>query len=252
MRHNKGKKRVGRLFKRDEAKELNRAAYEIFVKTGTKLESGQRPVDVLAKLAELPIIETLSSFNKKWKMLKAVAILAPKLGVNLPRIRSSLKHSFLSFQDENDPIYAAVLAFPLLEDNYEGRPAKIKRNRQPSLINEPDKISAFYRGHQWRKLRYLVLQKWGRKCMLCGQTEGIMHGDHIKPLRKYWSLRLDFENIQILCEVCNHGKGNWDETDWRPTLKPELKLEIRPTRTGLPIKRVRLSVPFEDTTKSSG
>ena len=42
-----------------------------------------------------------------------------------------------------------------------------------------------------------------------------MHVDHIKPRKLYPALALDVNNLQILCEVCNHGKGNWDMTDWR-------------------------------------
>jgi 5-methylcytosine-specific restriction endonuclease McrA len=80
------------------------------------------------------------------------------------------------------------------------------------------KLTAFYASYAWRNLRYIVLQKYGRKCMLCGSTERICV-DHIKSLRKHWSLRLDITNLQVLCEPCNHGKGNWDETDWRPKEK---------------------------------
>ncbi len=42
-----------------------------------------------------------------------------------------------------------------------------------------------------------------------------MHVDHIKPRRKYPELALSRSNLQVLCNLCNHGKGNWDETDWR-------------------------------------
>ena len=42
-----------------------------------------------------------------------------------------------------------------------------------------------------------------------------MHVDHIKPISKYWELRLEIENLQVLCAECNQGKGAWDETDWR-------------------------------------
>ncbi|MCZ6605441.1 MAG: HNH endonuclease [Alphaproteobacteria bacterium] len=43
-----------------------------------------------------------------------------------------------------------------------------------------------------------------------------MNVDHIKPLRRYWELRLASRNLQVLCGGCNHGKGNRDEADWRP------------------------------------
>jgi 5-methylcytosine-specific restriction endonuclease McrA len=52
--------------------------------------------------------------------------------------------------------------------------------------------------------------------MLCRQTNGVMHVDHIKPRSKYPHLALRESNLQVLCEACNLGKGNWDETDWRP------------------------------------
>lgn len=80
------------------------------------------------------------------------------------------------------------------------------------------RAQVFYESYEWRKLRYEILLKNGKRCSCCGATpeQGIfLHVDHIKPLRKYWSLRLDPTNLQVLCEVCNHGKGNWDETDHR-------------------------------------
>jgi 5-methylcytosine-specific restriction endonuclease McrA len=41
------------------------------------------------------------------------------------------------------------------------------------------------------------------------------HVDHIKPRKTHPHLALDFDNLQILCEDDNHGKANWDSTDWR-------------------------------------
>lgn len=73
----------------------------------------------------------------------------------------------------------------------------------------------FYESFDWRRLRFKTIKRYGRVCMCCGTTKGEMHVDHIKPVRKYWELRLDPDNLQVLCDECNHGKGNWDETDFR-------------------------------------
>lgn len=96
---------------------------------------------------------------------------------------------------------------------------KVKRFPEPpnkKYINDNEQVDEFYKSFEWRKLRYKILAKYGRKCMACGTTTGQIHVDHIKPLRRYWHLRLVEDNLQILCEDCNHGKGSWDETDWRP------------------------------------
>lgn len=77
----------------------------------------------------------------------------------------------------------------------------------------------FLQSYEWRRIRYEVIVKYESRCMACGRTpkDGIViHVDHIKPRRKHPELALVFGNLQILCHECNHGKGNWDETDWRP------------------------------------
>lgn len=91
--------------------------------------------------------------------------------------------------------------------------SKHKRDKDFATSNK------FLSSYQWRKLRYEAIQKYERRCMCCGLTpdDGIkLHVDHIKPRKKYPELALDIDNLQILCEICNHGKGNWDETDHRP------------------------------------
>jgi 5-methylcytosine-specific restriction endonuclease McrA len=121
---------------------------------------------------------------------------------------------------------------------------KIALPRREQTV-KPNRITAFYRSYDWKEIRYRVLLKYGRKCMCCGASEGdifayngdqvVINVDHIKPLRKYWSLRLDFDNLQVLCSDCNHGKGNWDETDFRPRPKENI-LRYRPrlVDNGLP------------------
>ena len=77
----------------------------------------------------------------------------------------------------------------------------------------------FLQTFAWRKLRMQVLKHYGRRCMCCGATPdtgAVIHVDHIKPRKLFPQLALDFDNLQVLCGDCNHGKGNWDRTDWRP------------------------------------
>ena len=50
-------------------------------------------------------------------------------------------------------------------------------------------------------------------------TGAVMNVDHIKPRRIYPDLALSLENLQVLCHECNHGKGNWDMTDWREAVE---------------------------------
>lgn len=76
----------------------------------------------------------------------------------------------------------------------------------------------FLQSYEWRRLRYKVIRDRGRRCECCGATpaDGVrMHVDHIRPRRLFPELALDESNLQVLCEACNHGKGNWDQTDWR-------------------------------------
>ena len=93
------------------------------------------------------------------------------------------------------------------------KPRAVKRVKKTYVATD-----AFLNTFQWRKLRMEALKKYGPKCMCCGATPldgAVMNVDHIKP-RKLWpSLALEITNLQILCHECNHGKGNWDQTDWR-------------------------------------
>jgi len=77
----------------------------------------------------------------------------------------------------------------------------------------------FYSSPQWRNShgRYEALKRSGGKCECCGASgkDVRLCVDHIKPVRRYWALRFSPENMQVLCDGCNLGKGSWDETDWR-------------------------------------
>lgn len=77
---------------------------------------------------------------------------------------------------------------------------------------------AFLKTYEWRSLRMLALKNQGARCQCCGATAAngvVIHVDHIKPRKTHPHLALCLDNLQVLCEACNHGKANWDTTDWR-------------------------------------
>lgn len=83
--------------------------------------------------------------------------------------------------------------------------------------NKPvKKERGFYDTKAWKALRYEVLKTYGRKCMNCGKSKDtVIHVDHIKPRSLFPHLELDFNNLQVLCQDCNEGKSNKDDTDFR-------------------------------------
>lgn len=91
-------------------------------------------------------------------------------------------------------------------------------------FGRPD-ILGFYDSWEWKRLHYAFLKGRDRRCMCCNASaaDGVkIVVDHIKPIRHHWHLRLDPENLQILCDDCNMGKGSIDETDWRYSPTPSL------------------------------
>ena len=98
------------------------------------------------------------------------------------------------------------------------QPIARKQNVTP-LPSTPSVTSkSFLESFEWRRLRMEALKKYSPRCMCCGATPkdgAVMNVDHIKPRKLFPNLALDINNLQILCHECNHGKGNWDQTDWR-------------------------------------
>ena len=88
----------------------------------------------------------------------------------------------------------------------------------------------FYQSWEWATLRMEVLKANRGRCECCGSSVGDttvggdlvrLQVDHIKPLSKFWELRLEASNLQVLCAECNRGKGAWDATDWRGYAQPQ-------------------------------
>lgn len=76
---------------------------------------------------------------------------------------------------------------------------------------------SFYKTSEWMEVRYQAIKKNGLRCACCGDNkkETIFHVDHIKPRSKFPFLELELDNLQILCEACNIGKGNTDSINWQ-------------------------------------
>jgi 5-methylcytosine-specific restriction endonuclease McrA len=98
--------------------------------------------------------------------------------------------------------------------------AKVRKHKnQIARRGIYEATDAFLASYEWKVLRMQVLKRDGARCACCGASpaDGArMHVDHIKPRRRFPELATDLENLQVLCSACNHGKGNWDSTDWRP------------------------------------
>lgn len=74
----------------------------------------------------------------------------------------------------------------------------------------------FYSHPAWIRLRKQVLDHYGCRCMKCGYEDASNCVDHIKPRSKFPELELDFNNMQVLCSMCNLIKSNRNYIDYRP------------------------------------
>ena len=109
----------------------------------------------------------------------------------------------------------------------------ISKNKdyKTKAINRKKAYRKFHTSEEWRRLRYKVLKKFNGCCCLCGRSHQkhgvVIHVDHIKPRSKYPELKLDENNLQLLCEDCNLGKSNRDSIDWRPIPETKIVLETK-------------------------
>jgi hypothetical protein len=158
-----------------------------------------------------PYLEAL----KQGKIIKRVAVLLNRKRPDLLVEKIEMMKEFLGMASD------AATDIPILTGTYVREP-KIKKPRQKrkrsGFWND-----SFFDSREWKELRYKAIKLHGRKCMACGQTDGIFHVDHIKPRSKFPELALVLSNLQVLCADCNLGKGAWDQTDWRP---PENFVEL--------------------------
>jgi 5-methylcytosine-specific restriction endonuclease McrA len=80
---------------------------------------------------------------------------------------------------------------------------------------QPIKFKRLPPPQEWWELRRQVFAHYGKQCMACGTTEGKMHVDHVIPVRDRPDLELEFDNLQVLCRLCNSRKGHRNTNDYR-------------------------------------
>ena len=93
-----------------------------------------------------------------------------------------------------------------------------RRQKQLDIVTRLANSDTFLESYEWHKVRMEALKKYGARCQCCGATPAdgiVINVDHIKPRRHFPHLALSINNLQVLCGSYNHGKGNWDMTDWR-------------------------------------
>ena len=87
----------------------------------------------------------------------------------------------------------------------------------------------FSKSVAWKAVRFEALKASNGGCCLCGRSNRehgvILHVDQIKPKSKWPELALTLSNLQVLCEDCNMGKGNRDDTDWRTATETDRQLD---------------------------
>jgi 5-methylcytosine-specific restriction endonuclease McrA len=137
-------------------------------------------------------------------------------------------YGFLS-QNETFNLYFAGLR-PKKKNRQKRKKNKVSQNAVFNLKSINPNSDSFLSSYEWRRIRMEAIKKYGARCMCCGATpqDGVtvINVDHIKPRRLFPALALDVTNLQVLCNVCNHGKGNWDMTDWRSELTEEQRSHI--------------------------
>jgi hypothetical protein len=138
-------------------------------------------------------------------LTKALEAVEKELG---PYIWNNQKYNKKTYNSSDFTHKELLAAVPLFQKR---RDILISLNRENA---PPD---GFYKSPQWFRIRYQVLTENKATCNCCGASgRGTsLHVDHIKPRSKYPELELDIGNLQVLCEACNMGKSNVDETDWR-------------------------------------
>ena len=79
----------------------------------------------------------------------------------------------------------------------------LKEGLPLEVIQDPN---SFYNTEEWRSLREVVFQVFGKRCLCCGSKENLQV-DHVVPRSVNPLIALKVKNLQPLCKICNGLKG---------------------------------------------
>jgi 5-methylcytosine-specific restriction endonuclease McrA len=186
---------------------------------------------------------TVERFLTAAKQVTGIPEISETFEIAVIQLRDFLKSKTIYERDmmlaaADEKIYERL---PPIPDGFSSRTPRRQRNT-PTSLKRPVTLypgskaptvstkDEFYKSWEWRTVRMVALKEHGRACQCCGAVPGMADAagnpvrlcvDHIKPLSKFWHLRLEPSNLQILCDECNQGKGNWDQTDFRKPAAPD-------------------------------
>ncbi|QFQ98330.1 HNH endonuclease [Streptomyces phaeolivaceus] len=78
------------------------------------------------------------------------------------------------------------------------------------------------------ELRHYLLEKWGRSCAYCGQSDVPLQVEHVQPRARGGSDRVS--NLTLSCAPCNQAKASRPIEDFlkdRPEVVAKLKREVK-------------------------
>lgn len=98
---------------------------------------------------------------------------------------------------------------PIVEAEREARIKESKKasNRKYNQKRDP-KYIRFYNSLEWRTLSAKYMQDKGYKCESCNAMATQVH--HTKAIQtpEGWELRLDYDNLELLCTSCHNKAHN--------------------------------------------
>ena len=80
---------------------------------------------------------------------------------------------------------------------------------------------------RWQQVRNRMIQRYGRRCMCCGRTDGKIELDHLKPWKTFPEGQYDPENLQLLCRDCHASKHQEERTNREWPLEATVRILCR-------------------------